>query len=170
MFGSPASPSFFRAFPAGTIAIDPAAREITGSTPERQDALIAPRSAPAARFRAYFCARLSARPRAWGVVQNGTVRAGARAGDGGALAAYVRFGEDVRVVEVRVGVSFISVEQARRNLDAEAPDGTGLEETARRTRAAWKEKLDRIVVEGASEAEKEVFYTAFYHTLQACLS
>ena len=71
-------------------------------------------------------------------------------------------------VEVRVGVSFVSVEQARRNLEREMPDGTTLEQTARTTRAAWAEKLDRVRVWGASREQLVTFYTALFHTLQVC--
>ncbi|OBZ74826.1 hypothetical protein A0H81_05381 [Grifola frondosa] len=71
-----------------------------------------------------------------------------------------------RQVSVRVGVSFISVDQARKNIDAEVADGTSLEETARETRAAWAEKLDRIKIEGATAEDNQVFYTAVFHTLQ----
>lgn len=63
-------------------------------------------------------------------------------------------------------MSFISIEQARRNLDREIPDGETLEATARKTRAAWAEKLDRIQLEGATEKQKTIFYTAFFHSLQ----
>jgi putative alpha-1,2-mannosidase len=69
-------------------------------------------------------------------------------------------------VNVRVGVSFISVDQARKNLDAEVPDGTTLEETAQKTRTEWAEKLDRVQISGATTEEKQIFYTAFFHTLQ----
>jgi putative alpha-1,2-mannosidase len=99
-------------------------------------------------------------------VQNGSTAAGTTAGDGSLLSGYARFAAGRRTVNVRVGVSFISVAQARRNLDSEISDGVSLEETARRTRTAWAEKLDRITLEGASEADKEVFYTAFFHSLQ----
>ncbi|KAJ7174646.1 glycoside hydrolase family 92 protein [Mycena filopes] len=156
-------------YPLGSIAIDPARREITGSTSERQDWIITPTptAANASHFRGYFCARFDLPFASFGVVQNGTEAAGARAGEGALLSAYARFGSaGVRRVNVRVGVSFISVEQARRNLDAEIADGVALEETARRTRSAWAEKLDRVTLEGASDADKEVFYTGFFHTLQ----
>jgi putative alpha-1,2-mannosidase len=99
-------------------------------------------------------------------VQNGSSNVGATAGEGSLLSAYARFAAGTSNVNVRVGMSFISVAQARWNLDAEIPDGVPLEETARQTRAAWAEKLDRITLEGASEADKEVFYTAFFHALQ----
>lgn len=70
---------------------------------------------------------------------------------------------------MRVGTSFISVEQARRNLEKEIPDGQVLEQTAYATRSAWKEKLEMIQLEGASEANMTTFYTGFYHTLQVRL-
>ncbi|KAJ6579665.1 glycosyl hydrolase family 92-domain-containing protein [Mycena vulgaris] len=155
-------------YPLGSIAIDPARREITGSNNERQDWIITPTStaASARHFRGYFCARFDAPFAAWGVVQNGSVHADMEAGEGSLLSAYARFTAGTRAVAVRVGVSFISVEQARRNLDAEIPDGVQLEDTARKTRTAWAEKLDRITLEGATDADKEVFYTAFFHSLQ----
>ncbi|KAJ7733323.1 glycoside hydrolase family 92 protein [Mycena metata] len=155
-------------YPSGSIAIDPARREITGSNSERQDWIITPTSiaANASHFRGYFCARFDVPFASYGVVQNGSEPAGAITGNGALLSAYARFGAETTTVNVRIGVSFISVDQARRNLDAEIADGVALEETARQTRAAWAEKLDRITLEGASEADKEVFYTAFFHTLQ----
>ncbi|KAJ7499911.1 glycoside hydrolase family 92 protein [Mycena latifolia] len=155
-------------YPLGSVAIDPVRREITGSNSERQDWIITPTStaASASHFRGYFCARFDTAFAAWGVVQNGSVRVGAEAAEGSLLSGYARFVEGARVVNVRVGVSFISVEQARRNLESEIPDGVQLEETARKTRTAWAEKLDRIALEGATEEDKEVFYTAFFHSLQ----
>jgi putative alpha-1,2-mannosidase len=70
-------------------------------------------------------------------------------------------------VNVRIGVSFISVEQARKNLDIEIPDGNMLEDTAAATRSAWAEKLELIKIKGASKDQLQTFYTAFFHTLQA---
>lgn len=85
------------------------------------------------------------------------------------MSVYAVFENDTSVVDVRVGVSFISVEQARDNLDREVPDGTELEETARRTRGECGEMLDRFEVEGAGEEEMEVFYTGLFHALQVRL-
>ncbi|KAJ6506363.1 glycoside hydrolase family 92 protein [Mycena vitilis] len=155
-------------YPVGSIAIDSARREITGTNSERQDWIITPIStaANASHFKGYFCARFDTPFHAWGIVQNGSTTANATRGDGSLLSGYARFAAGTHAVNVRVGVSFISVAQARRNLDAEIPDGVSLEETAQRTRTAWAEKLDRITLEGATEADKEVFYTAFFHALQ----
>lgn len=102
----------------------------------------------------------------WGVARNGTLQEGVWEGEGSMLSGFVRFASTTKKVDVRIGVSFISVDQARRNLDVEVPDGTSLEETAVKTRAEWAEKLDRIRIEGATEEQKQVFYTAFFHALQ----
>ncbi|KAH9918567.1 glycoside hydrolase family 92 protein [Epithele typhae] len=151
-------------YPLGAIAIDPAKREISGRNPERQDFIIGPNSAPS--FNGYFVARFNKPFESFGTAQNGSVAEGATEGAGALLSAFARFAENTKVVDVRVGVSFISVEQARKNLDAEVPDGTTLEQTVEKTRAAWVEKLDLVQIEGASEDESVMFYTGIFRTLQ----
>ena len=151
-------------YPHGTIAIDPARREITGRNPERQDFIIGPSPAPS--FAGYFCARFDVPFAGFGTAQNGTIDEGASEGEGALLSGFARFAEGTKVANVRVGVSFISAEQACKNVDNEIPDGTTLEQTAEKTRAEWAEKLDRIEVEGATEEQNVIFYTAVFHTLQ----
>lgn len=82
------------------------------------------------------------------------------------LSGYARFDKKTKVVNVRVGVSFISVEQARKNLEKEIPDGITLEQTAKNTREEWAEKLDRVQIQGASDDDMQTFYTGFFHALQ----
>jgi predicted alpha-1,2-mannosidase len=67
-----------------------------------------------------------------------------------------------RVVVARAGVSFVSVEDARANLDAENP-GLGLGAVARRTEGAWNRWLGRIRVSGGPPRAVDTFYTALYH-------
>lgn len=151
-------------YPSGSVSINPALREITGSNPERQDFIIGPN--PATNFAGYFCARFSEPIVSFGTAVNGTLCEGENERNGTMLSGYARFSNGTKSVDVRVGVSFISVDQARKNLEAEIPDGTSLEETARVTREAWAEKLNRIQIEGASQDDLETVYTAFFHTLQ----
>lgn len=153
-------------FPEGSITIDPSRREITGHNKERQDFIIGPNAAPS--FAGYFCARFSEPLEEWGIASNadGSLFPGEATRNGSQVSGYVRFSRSVKKVDVRIGVSFISVDQARANLDSEIPDGTGLEGTARAVREAWAEKLDRIQLEGASDDDKTIFYTAVFHTLQ----
>ncbi|KAF8574015.1 glycoside hydrolase family 92 protein [Ramaria rubella] len=148
----------------GDIAILPSSQEITGRNPERDDDILGPSRAP--HFAGYFVSRFSAPFVSWGTATNSTLHENETARTDEQVMGYVRFAEDVKTVDVRVGVSFISVEQARANLEKEIPDGTSLEETAYGTRKAWAEKLDRISIEGATEENKTVFYTGFFHTLQ----
>ena len=151
-------------YPFGTVSIDPSRQEIMGSNPERQDFIIGPNAAPS--FRGYFCARFDAPFTTWGTATNGTLHVGETSSNGTMLSGYVAFTPDTHVVNVRVGVSFIPVDQARKNLDTEIPDTTTLEQTAKKTRTEWAEKLDRISVEGGSEDDLTVLYTAVFHSLQ----
>ena len=152
----------------GSVVIDPDHLEICGSNPERQDYIIAPVSTPATNWSGYFCSRFDQPFTSWGIVQNGTVAPNQKSGAGGMLSAYATFKPSLKQVNVRVAVSFISIDQARQNLEREIPDGQSLEETARFTRAAWAEKLDRIELVGATKEQKDIFYTGFFHTLQVC--
>lgn len=67
-------------------------------------------------------------------------------------------------VEVSMGVSFVSIEGARRNLEAEQ-QGKSFAQLHKAARKAWNDDLSRILVEGGSEAQRRVFYTALYHFL-----
>lgn len=64
-------------------------------------------------------------------------------------------------LDVRYGISFISVQQAKRNLEREIPQW-GLETIKTRAEARWNETLGRIEVEGGTEAQRKEFYTALY--------
>lgn len=67
--------------------------------------------------------------------------------------------------EIRVGISFISVEQARKNLERETR-GKTFEEVEKTSRRIWEEALSKIKVEGGSEREKRIFYTCLYRTYE----
>ncbi len=64
-------------------------------------------------------------------------------------------------LEFRYGISFISVEQAQRNLREEIPEW-GFERVKAAGKARWNQRLGQIEVEGGTEAQKRVFYTALY--------
>lgn len=69
-------------------------------------------------------------------------------------------------VLVKVGISAVSVEGARRNLEAEMP---GWDFDAVRTAAEdeWNKALGRIEVLGGEREQQRVFYTALYHCFLA---
>lgn len=148
----------------GDVGILPNSREITGRNPERDDDILGP--SKAAHFAGFFVARFSEPFASWGTATNDTLHENETSRTDQQVMGYVRFADNVKQVDIRVGVSFISVDQARANLDAEIPDGTPLEVTAFNTRQAWAEKLDRIQIEGATTDQQTVFYTGFFHALQ----
>lgn len=66
-------------------------------------------------------------------------------------------------IEVQVGVSFVSIANARENLNAEQ-SGFDFAKTAEEAHAEWESTLNRVSVEGGTEAQRTVFYTALYHS------
>ncbi len=69
------------------------------------------------------------------------------------------------VVHARVGVSYISLANARANLDAEQPAGTPFDTVRARAKAAWQEALGRVRLAGGTQPQRTTFYTALYHAL-----
>jgi len=66
-------------------------------------------------------------------------------------------------IEVQMGVSFVSIENARQNLNTEQPQ-FAFDNTRKQARQLWTETLNRVTVEGGTEAQRRMFYTALYHT------
>ena len=67
-------------------------------------------------------------------------------------------------IEVKLGISYVSVENARRNMEAELP-GFDFEKTRADARAMWNAGLSKIQVEGGTKDERTIFYTGLYHLL-----
>ncbi|MBQ3624186.1 MAG: GH92 family glycosyl hydrolase [Prevotella sp.] len=71
--------------------------------------------------------------------------------------------EDGEQIEVQMGISFVSIANARENLEKEQPT-FAFEDTRKKARDAWEKTLETITVEGGTEKQKRIFYTALYHT------
>lgn len=72
-----------------------------------------------------------------------------------------------QVVEARVGLSFVSPEQARKNLQSET-DGKTFDEIHVATRSEWNRLLGRVRIEDdrpEMAANRIKFYTALWHVL-----
>jgi predicted alpha-1,2-mannosidase len=68
------------------------------------------------------------------------------------------------IIEVKVGISYISTAQAKCNLERDIP-GWRFEQTKAETRAVWNDALGAIQTEGGSERQRTIFYTALYRSL-----
>ncbi len=86
------------------------------------------------------------------------------AGDNvGYLFSYDNLAERQQIT-VQMGVSFVSVENARENLDKEQA-GKSFDEIHTQAAKRWNDDLSRIKVEGGTKEQQEIFYTALYHAL-----
>lgn len=69
------------------------------------------------------------------------------------------------VLEFRYGISFISTEQAKSNLRHEIP-AWDFEKVKAAAKARWNQVLGEIEVEGGTESQRRVFYTALYRCFE----
>ena len=136
-------------------------------------------------FPVYFVLRVSKAPRAAGYWKKQRPMTGVEAEwtpDNGRYKIYTEYGcemagDDIgywftyddlaagEQIEVRMGISYVSMENARLNLEAEQPDGTTFDAIRTAARSRWNADLGRIRVEGGTDDQRKVFYTALYHVL-----
>jgi predicted alpha-1,2-mannosidase len=77
--------------------------------------------------------------------------------------------ENAKTIEFRYGISFISVEQAKRNLRPEIP-AWGFESVRAAAKARWNQLLGQVAVEGGTDTKKKVFYTALYRCYERMIN
>ena len=80
-------------------------------------------------------------------------------------AVLIGFGNNKQEVSFRYGFSYISVEQAQKNLEKEIP-GFDFDKVKSNARKVWDAALSKINVEGGTDAQKRVFYTSFYRAYE----
>lgn len=138
---------------------------------------------PQAVFPIYFVMRVNKRPSNTGYWKKQRAMSGVEAewdSDSGKYKLYTHYGKEIagddigaylsfetkegEQIEVEMGVSFVSMENARLNLDAEQKN-KDFDQVWAESRQRWEDDLSRIEVEGGTEEQKTVFYTALYHTL-----
>jgi predicted alpha-1,2-mannosidase len=100
------------------------------------------------------------------LVRRGQVLDGCKEQEGNHIGFFAEFpsitaGEKLLV---KSGISFVSIDGARKNLAHDLPDWD-FDEARRKGRAHWDDALSSIEIEGASEDERMIFYTALYHTM-----
>ncbi|MDB6085783.1 MAG: alpha-mannosidase [Gammaproteobacteria bacterium] len=147
----------------GFVKVDAGKQEVVGFNPDRMDATLGPLTLP--NFKGYFVVRFK-QPFATKTVYEGVLMwPGKDEVQGINVGAFVTF-DTARspVVEVQVGTSFISIEQARANLDAEMP-GWNFESVRDALKSTWNRKLGIATVEGATDDQRRIFYSGLYHAL-----
>lgn len=133
-------------------------------------------------FPIYFVMRVSKTPKQTGYWKKQPLMQGVEAQwdkDNGRYKLYTSYGKELagndigyyftfdcaenEQIMVQMGVSFVSIDNARENLDAEQ-QGFDFDKIHREARKNWEETLNRVTVEGGTADQKKVFYTALYHT------
>lgn len=113
----------------------------------------------------YFCAWVSDEPQSTSVfLQGGSIRQASEIKGPGAVMSLDYDVHKGQGIVVKVGLSYTSIENARKNLEAEA---VGLDFDAARAKAqqTWNDMLGRLGVTDKSVANKTKFYTGLYHAL-----
>jgi predicted alpha-1,2-mannosidase len=116
----------------------------------------------------YFAMRFS-RPFASAEMfsDNKPLGAGIREAKGTSLKCLTHFQtKEGEVVLVKTGISGVSEEGARKNLDAEIA-GWDFDKVRRAAHLAWNQNLSRIRIETSNARHKRIFYTALYHMMVA---
>ncbi|MCK5814805.1 MAG: glycoside hydrolase family 92 protein, partial [Flavobacteriaceae bacterium] len=71
--------------------------------------------------------------------------------------------KDEKTVMVKVALSRVGVEGARKNMEAELPEWD-FEATKNNARDSWNKELNKIEIKGGTKVQKRTFYTAMYHS------
>jgi len=95
--------------------------------------------------------------------QDNAVLADAKTAQGRQTGAWLDFG-DVREVDQKVGISFVSQDGAEANLRQEIP-GFNFDAVHATARQIWSQMLERVNVEGGTPDERTIFSTGVYHSL-----
>ena len=147
-----------------SLKIDPSTGEVSGSNPVHR---IYQGNGKPAGFSGHFVIRTNVKPLDFGLWENdGEPLEGLEyKASGNKVGAWVRIHLDKPgTVLVKVGTSFTSTDNARKNLEAEIP-GWNFDKVAGQSEKAWEKTLGCIVAEGGSADKREMFYSALYDAM-----
>ena len=114
-------------------------------------------------YRVFFALEVDQEPVSTGTFDELKVKPGGGAESGPRAGGYLTFSPAVRTVHLKVGISYVSVPNAIRNLRQEIP-GWDFGKVRKDAREEWNEALGHARVEGGTEAQRRIFYTALYHS------
>jgi predicted alpha-1,2-mannosidase len=117
------------------------------------------------RYRIYFVAKLSKKAVKWGTWKDGNLKPNINVQSGTPCGAWMSFQtrKDEQVL-VKIGISYVSIENARLNLSTEQADWA-FDKVRKNAHDSWNEQLSKILLEGGTSGQKTIFYTALYHAL-----
>ncbi len=111
----------------------------------------------------YFAAEFAEPFAAFGTWQ-AQIRPGMRTVNGHKAGAYVTFASSSKPLLLKVGISFVSIDNALRNLDSEIP-AWDFAATRSAAQHKWTDLLNRVQVEDGTPDQRRIFFTGVYHML-----
>lgn len=144
----------------GTVKILPDKNELEGMAREQGSF-----SGRYGGLNAYFVARFDKPFQSFGTWSDDAFTQGSLEVTGENVGADLTFDRPASgpfAVELRVAISYVSIANARLNLEAEAAQRS-FGDIATAARDAWEKRLSVITVQGGTPREQEIFYTALYH-------
>jgi predicted alpha-1,2-mannosidase len=146
----------------GFVHVDVKNGEITGYNPDRQSAQLGPELP---NFKGYFIIQFDKSIDSYGTWNQNDAQAGGTDVYGTRIGAYISFKtKKNEVITLRIATSFVSLDQARENLLREIPDGN-FDHLVKSTKDIWQKNLSCMEVQGVTEDQKAIFYTALFHTM-----
>lgn len=113
------------------------------------------------KTKVYLYAETDQAPEKCGVITDGVLKFGEVSAEGKNAALVLAYGDNVQKLGVRYGISFISEEQAKKNLEREIA-AYDVDVVAKIAKNDWNDALGKIQVQGGTDSEKVVFYTSLY--------
>ncbi len=146
----------------GKLRVLPAAKELEGTA--RTFGTFASRSGG---IKVYFVARFDQPFTSFNTWQGDTVLPNQTTAEGEGLAVDLAFGNanQSKVITLKLAISYVSIENARANLETEAGAKT-FEQIVAEAQRAWEDKLSLVKIQGGTEQQKTIFYTALYRVFQ----
>ncbi len=113
--------------------------------------------------RLFFAIKISKPVTDFKVYDNNILLTG-KSGKTKAIKGLISFTNLSGIIDLKVGISPVSADNALANITAEIP-AWNFEEIVKKADAKWNKELSKIKIEGSNADDKKIFYTALYHTL-----
>jgi predicted alpha-1,2-mannosidase len=120
---------------------------------------------PKGKVSMYFWGTVSKKPDNVGSFTANDIQLQSKSAKGKGAGLFLEYAtEQNEAIELKVGLSYTSTENAKKNFNAEAQN-LSFDGAKQRAREEWQRELSKINVEGRDEAAKTKFYTGLFHAL-----
>ncbi len=117
------------------------------------------------RVSMYFWGEISRKPVSVGAFNEAGVQQNTASANGKGAGLFLEFKtNDKDVIELKIGLSYTSIVNAKNNLQAEAATLT-FDQAREQARNIWEKELGKLSVEGSVKEDKVKFYTGLFHAL-----